>query len=381
MKKLLILIIAIMVICPVCKVFAQPTSEAEAKEMAQKLMHMTPAQIMKFRDSMMKAVLNKQAKALPNGNQLLIQHHYDTTYTTVHFLYTKKVTESHTNGGNSGSSMYICSGKSQKAPMIYEANGHTIVQCSLNPPGANTDEIDKMANGLNNAKKYVTTDQATKNQDIARQMAFSSMAINDNSITGTASENSNYSSSQGHLSITTKPPLKSMGFSFMYDPVMVTSAISVGASIKIHTVGVGYKPQTHGERDDVMGVGMSATTDPHFAKIVGAATPPPSNPDEAYIKVTKTSYGFKIEYTKTQYLREANAHIMETLTADIGGPEQQYEAVLKPMPASKYETWLPKGPKVDGSDDTKGDDSSKFYVEVHDKNNPNTLYPGNFTVR
>uniref|UniRef100_UPI00374DF8A3 hypothetical protein n=1 Tax=Mucilaginibacter sp. TaxID=1882438 RepID=UPI00374DF8A3 len=57
------------------------------------------------------------------------------------------------------------------------------------------------------------------------------------------------------------------------------------------------------------------------------------------------------------------------------------EAVLKPMPKSKYETWLPKGPKVDGSDDTKGDDSSKFYVEVHDKNNPNKIYPGNFTVR
>uniref|UniRef100_UPI0025F7716B hypothetical protein n=2 Tax=Mucilaginibacter sp. TaxID=1882438 RepID=UPI0025F7716B len=71
----------------------------------------------------------------------------------------------------------------------------------------------------------------------------------------------------------------------------------------------------------------------------------------------------------------------ETLTADIGGPEQQYEAVLKPMPKSKYETWLPKGPKVDGSDDTKGDDSAKFYVEVHDKTNPNKLYPGNFTVR
>jgi hypothetical protein len=126
---------------------------------------------------------------------------------------------------------------------------------------------------------------------------------------------------------------------------------------------------------------MGASTDPRLAKIVGAATPPPSNPDNSYIQVTKTIYGFKISYTRTEYLREQNAHIMETLTADIGGPEEQYEAVLKPMPANKYETWLPKGPKVDGSDDTKGDDSARFYVVVRDKNNPDKLYPGNYTVK
>lgn len=155
MKKLLVLIITIIVIYPVCKIFAQPTSDAEAKEMAQKLMRMTPAQIMKFRDSMMKAVMNKQARVLPNGNQLLIQHHYDTTYTTVHFMYTKKVSESHTDRG--GQSTYLCVGKSQKAPMMYEANGHKIVRCSMNPPGANTDNIDKMVNNINKDKKYMTT--------------------------------------------------------------------------------------------------------------------------------------------------------------------------------------------------------------------------------
>lgn len=381
MKRILILIIAITIIYPVCNVFAQTPTKAQAEEMARKMMRMTPAQMMKFRDSLMKAVLLQQAQALPNGNQLLIQHHYDTTYTTVHFYYSKKITETHSNGGNSGSTIYICAGKSLKAPMIYEANGHTIVQCGMNPPGANTDGIDKMVNDINKDKKYMTTDQATKGQDVARQAAFSSMTVNDNSLTGTASENSNYSSSEGHLTITTKQPIIRMAFSFTYDPVQVTSAISVGATINIHTSTVDYKgTHSHGETDGTTGVGMGATTDPHFAKIVGAATPPPGNPDNSYIKVTKTAFGFKIQYTKNELIRENNASIIETLTADIGGPDQQYEAVLKPMPASRYETWLPKGPKVDGSDDTKGDDSSKFYVEVHDKNNSNTLYPGNFTV-
>jgi len=364
--------------------FAQPTSDAEAKEMAQKLMHMTPAQIMKFRDSMMKAVMQKQARALPNGDQLLIQHHYDTTYTTVHFYYTKTVSESHTYPGNTGSSTYICSGKSMKAPMIYEANGHTVVQCGMNPPGVSTAAIDKMVHGLNDEKKYATADQALKNQDVARQMAFSSMAVKDNSITGTASENSHYSGNQGNTIITTKQPIINMAFTFSYDPVQALSTVGVGANINIHTYSAGVDEFGHLQQhssDDVTGLGMLGATDPHLAKMVGVAEPPRTDPDQAYIKVTKTAYGFKIEYTKTQFLRESNAHITETLNADIGGPEQQYEAVLKPMPKSKYETWLPKGPKVDGSDDTKGDDSAKFYVEVHDKGNPNKLYPGSFTVR
>jgi len=367
-------------VCSAGKVFAQPTSDVEAKEMAQKLMHMTPAQIMKFRDSMMKAVLNKQANVLPNGNQLLIQHHYDTTHTTVHFYYSKTVSEQHTNGGTSGQTTYLCVGKSQKAPMIYEANGHTVVKCAMNPPGANTDEIDKMVNDINKDKKYMTTDQATKGQDVAAQMAFSSMAVNDNSITGTASENSHYTGGGGNTIIVTQPPIINMGFSFTYDPVQVISTVGVGATINIRT----YSADDKGNHSDTKGtvdVGMGGGTDPHFAKMVGLASPPATNPDDAYIHVEKTAYGFKISYYKHQYLREQNANITETLTADIGGPDQQYEAVLKPMPKSKYETWLPKGPKVDGSDDTKGDDSSKFYVEVHDKNNPNILYPGNFTVR
>jgi hypothetical protein len=318
-RKKCLLALLLLIVC-VCKVFAQPTTEAEGKEMAQKLMHMTPAQIMKFRDSMMKAVLQKQAKVLPNGNQLLIQHHYDTTYTTVHFMYTRKVSES--LHGTAGQSIYMCFGKSQKAPVMYEANGHTIVQCGMNPPGANTANMDEMAKKINKDKKYMTTGQAVAATDVARQMAFSSMTINDNSLSGTGSVNSLYNGHGGNTIISTKSPTINMGFSFEYDPVQVLSTVGVGATIHVHTLSRDDKGHSN-TTEGTMGVGMSSATDPHFAKIVGVSTPPALNPDNAYIKVTKTSRGFKIEYTKTQYLREQNANIMETLTADIGEPDQQ----------------------------------------------------------
>ncbi|MDB5089574.1 MAG: hypothetical protein JWR09_3568 [Mucilaginibacter sp.] len=366
-------------ICAVQPSYAQIPTKEQAAEMARRIRTMTPAQIMKFRDSLMKAVTQHEAQVLPNGDQLLIQHHYDTTYTTVSFNYTKKVSESHTNGGTSGSSTYTCFGKSFKAPMLYEANGHTIVQCMLNPPGANTSQLDNMANKINQDKKYMTPGQAVAGTDLARQMSFSSMTINDNSLTGTASENSLYSGHGSNTIITTKPPLIRMAFSFIYDPVQVVSTIGVGASINIRTVGHDEHGNSYSS-DGTTDVGMGATTDPRYAKIVGGSTPQ-RNPDDTYITVTKTTRGFKIRYSKVQHIRESNADITETLTADIGEPIQEYEAVLKPMPDSKYEKWLPKGPKVDGSDDTKGDDSLRFYVVVRDKFDTTKSYAGNYTVK
>ena len=71
-------------------VYAQiPTTKEQADALARRVMSMTPAQMMKFRDSMINAVKQQQARALPNGGQLLMEHHYDTSYTTVRFNYTK----------------------------------------------------------------------------------------------------------------------------------------------------------------------------------------------------------------------------------------------------------------------------------------------------
>ena len=357
-------------------IYAQAPTPAQAAEMARRMRSMTPQQIMKYRDSIVQAMTQHQAAVLPNGNQLLMKHHYDTTRTTVSFNYTKKTTES--MGGNSGTTIQTCFGKSLKAPMMYEANGHTMVQCNLNPQGANTSALDQSANGLNNSVQYMTAGQASSATDLSRQMAFSSMTVNDNSLTGGASENAHYSGNNGSTTITTLPPVVRMTFSFSYDPIQNLSTIGIGADIKIHTVS-----SSEGEtkaKDDAMGIGITAASDPSLAKIVGAGSLQ-SDPNASYIKVTKTPSGFKVIYSKVQHLPESGADITETLTATIGEHEQQFEAVIKPATNYKYLKWLPKGPKVDGTDDLKGDDSSRFFVTVRDKHDSTKRYPGNYTVR
>ncbi|MCO5946063.1 hypothetical protein [Mucilaginibacter flavidus] len=380
-RKKNLLTLLLLIVC-VCRVFAQPTSDAEAKEMAQKLMRMTPAQIMKFRDSMMKAVMNKQAKVLPNGKQLLLEHHYDTTYTTVRFNYTRNESQHTTAMG--GHSTIIVYAKSAKAAMLYEANGHTIISCSLNPPKANTAPLDKAVKSLDKNLKYMPVNKQVEAVNTARMAAFGSMTVNNNSLTGLASENGLYSADEANTIISTKPPVISLGFSFDYDPVEGFSTIGVGGTYHRHTDGSyvdEFKHLVHGSSDDVVSAGMGATTDPAVSHLTGAATPQKSDPDAAYIKVTKTARGFNIKWTKRTTYPEVNGVTTEELNADIGEPDEQYEAVIRPFGKTNYEHWLPKGPKVDGSDDSKGDDSSRFYIRVRNRNDTSKIYPGNYTVK
>jgi hypothetical protein len=101
------------------------------------------------------------------------------------------------------------------------------------------------------------------------------------------------------------------------------------------------------------------------------------------LKVTKMPYGFKLQcnYTHT----ENGENITELITAFIGRPLVQYQALIYPVvpmgdkKRKTYEHWLPKGPKVDGSDDTKGNDSLSFYMVVRDKNDTTNIFH-NYTV-
>ena len=105
--------------------YGQAPTPEQARAMADRLRTMTPDQIMKWRDSLTNAMMHHEAAIRPNGDQLLIKHHYDTTYTTVSFVY-NKVTQSKANGAVARRES--CSGRSVKAPMLYEGNGHVIVQ-------------------------------------------------------------------------------------------------------------------------------------------------------------------------------------------------------------------------------------------------------------
>ena len=283
-----------------------------------------------------------------------------------------------------GHSTIIVYGKSAKAAMLYEANGHTIVTCALNPPKANTEALDKSAAALNKNLKYMTPKQQADAINVARQGAFGSMTVKNNSLTGLASENALYSGGGGNDITTTKPPVINLGFSFDYDPVEGFSTVAAGGTYHRHTSSAGvdeFGHMEHSQTDDIASAGMGAATDPSEAHLTGGAAPQQSDPDAAYIKVTKTARGFNVKWTKHVTQPNVNGVTDEEFTADIGEPLQEYEAILRPMPDTKYETWLPKGPKVDGSDDTKGDDSQRFYVVVRDKNDSTKAYAGNYTVK
>src|ERR1035437_5813826 len=170
MTKSILWLFIIILIFSFSPSFGQALTPEQRAEMARRIRTMTPQQIMKFRDSLMKAMTQHQARVMPNGNQLLLTHHYDTTYTTVSFNDIKKTTKNW--NGISGTSTAVAIGKSVKAPMIYEANGHVSVQCSLNPIGGNTSILDREAAAINNGVKYMTPEQAAACTNTARHVCY-----------------------------------------------------------------------------------------------------------------------------------------------------------------------------------------------------------------
>lgn len=336
--------------------FAQTPTEAEAKAMADRIRHMTPDQMMKWRDSMTNAVMHHEAAVLPNGDQLLIKHKYDTGYAKVSFLYTKKYT------GPGGSYTDVSSGTSTRAPMLFEANGHTVIGCSMNPFTKNTDLINRAADSMGRHGNSKTDEQNVRDVAWARQISFSSLFANNNSLKGTGIHS---------LPHETTKSVDNVAFFFEYDPVQNFSTIGAGADVTV------WYHVEHRDTYGPYGIGCAAGTDPSLGKFVGAAQVP-KDPDGAYAKVTKTKTGFKISYTKTTNF-DGGGTVTETLTATIGEDDAEYEAVILPYQC-QYEKWVPKGPNVDGSSNGKGDSSMRFKVVVREKNDTNRVYLGNYTV-
>jgi hypothetical protein len=363
MKRCLLCFFVIALLFNSMRGYSQTFTKAQIEEMTMRIRRMSPQQVIKYRDSLMKAIMGKQAKALPNGNLLLKKHNFDTTYTTVSFVYTK------TYNGVGGNSTYSCNGISRKAPVLYEANGHTQVQCAFNPRAAdnNTDDMDNAASALKKSQQYMTTAQATTAGSLGAQMNFSSTLVKDNSLTGDASYG------EPHVRIKS---INNITFSFMYDPQQHYATVGAGADLTIiRTIPEGVYMVDHIEG---AGVGMGATTDMSQATLAGAG-PVRNDPNTAFAKVVKTPRGFKITYNKTQH--DDLGTITETFTASIGEPIADYDVVIKPATTFDYEHWIPMGAKVDGSGDKKGDNKSMFSIIVRDKANAAKLYPGTYTVK
>jgi hypothetical protein len=94
--------------------------------------------------------------------------------------------------------------------------------------------------------------------------------------------------------------------------------------------------------------------------------------------ITKMPYGFM--FTCNFSNRDGNTTTNIHLTGFIGRPPSDYEAIIYPVvplgdkDKLTYEHWLPKGPKVDMSDDTKGNDELQFSIVVRSKKDPTKIF-------
>ncbi|MEO7044192.1 MAG: hypothetical protein ABI091_02710, partial [Ferruginibacter sp.] len=368
------------------------------KKMAESMSKLTPQQMMKHQDSIMKVVkkimavkdsistdvLTKTAKELPNGEQLLMKHHYDTGYTKITFLYTYTASRHSTKA--SDDIYFSYGGSSNKAPKIYEANGHFIVASSSLSQNVDTRLIDTIVNNINRNKPYMDLSTAQKNIDIARQASFSTMFVNDDglqpSVTYTANGHSECASnSTNNLGLPTKA-----GFTFEFDPITNFSSIGLGANYKVQSTGKIWCPYVdHGSATYNTGQGFAASTDISKAKMVGQRQiEDNSGEPPTYLNVRKSGGGLSISYQRSKSFIDNGGqnNIKESLSAFVGDADMMYEAIIRPVEVGKfkYDRWLPSGPKTNGSNDKKGDDSLQFYIEIRNTKDTAKLYPGSFTV-
>ena len=355
--------------------FAQKPDATEMRRQIEEMKN-DPQKLMKYRDSIMNAFAKQQSVKMPNGDQLMQKHHYDTGYAKVQFNYNY---ESYTKAGIYESHKSITfSGKSTKAPMIYEANGHTIVQAMTGQPaiGNGVGMLNEGANGINSSVPNMARQEAQAHTDLARQMSFSAMVAANNTLKASTTYVSNTTGGDNG-SNTLASGTTMAGISFDYDPVQNLSSVGLAGEVTITTTYENGRPA----KTDSVGIGMSASTEMSKAKLSGVPSMP-IDPKTTNIVVLKTVSGYKITYNRTVNKSNDGAinNLHETLTVIIGEDVQQYEAFIMPFANSNYENWLPKGPVTDNTNNVKGDDSLKFFITIRDSKDNSKQYPGTFSV-
>lgn len=370
MKKQVTFILAL-VILPFTLMAQSPTPE-EARAMAERIQHMSPDQMMKFRDSLTNALTKNAATAHPNTQQMLAKHHYDTSYVKVHFTYTyQRTTASKYVNGTTNASF---TGDIERAPMLYEANGHKLIKAQMGM-GTNdfvNNRMNSSAKALNRSTPYMEPGDAQSHTDLARQQSFAAMSganVNMN-VAGNYSFEGN--SPQGTTSKHGQKTLAAYVI-FDYDPLENIASAGAGGEMAITNEKTGEEENT--------GVGARGTTDPTKAKIAGGGSLG-AEPGAGTMNVEKTPTGFKVTYRYDFDHNEdgGSEQIHEVLTMIIGDKPAGYIAKIVPLKKNVYEHWLPKGPPTDNTNDAKGDDSLKFRVVVCDAKDENKIYPGTYSV-
>ncbi|MBC7587361.1 MAG: hypothetical protein H7178_03295 [Chitinophagaceae bacterium] len=325
-------------------------------------------------DSLKNAIRHDGLKTVPQGAQtekyLNTKSKTDTSYSIVQF-------QGSIDETSFEKKVHIAANCfAQKGPLVQHGSTFSVMLM------ANT-QMDKEAVALKT------------NRVISHNVKY---VIQRNKLDGHASfSSSSYSRESGMTTVNTESQAQTKQFIFSFDTLTNIGQVSYLEVLQSHTVVQGGEHA--GSTTSQMGVGISAVTDPkkynfnalkadkasvELDKLTNGqllTIKPATDGDEIPILVVeKTNYGFKL--TCHAIITKDGTTTTTNVTAYIGRTLSNYEAIIKPVEKNKfkYEEWVPEGPKVDGSDDTKGDDRLQFNVIVRDKKDHSKMYNGNFTV-
>jgi YD repeat-containing protein len=287
------------------------------------------------------------------------QQSYNSVTTKLSFYYTCKTSNP------DGSTEEMMFGSSSQAPMLTNTDGVILVSSKNKASDATG-----------------TANLPSTNTPFNNLVMFSAIDVpQDNSLNGGCFYNADYSTMRNGNNYgfhTTKSgDYESFAFTFQYDPINKLSSIAIAANTTGMRTSKAPGDDIEAHRDDntktTIGIGVNATSNP-AQSIYGS---PSNNPDAAYLTLTKTTTGYRINYHKNTTTGEADFQTIkeETLVAYIGEPSTEYEAVITPINCD-YEHWLPMGPDVKGDDNKTGNTQLQFYIDVHKKGDPSYKYPG-----
>ncbi|MEO7044126.1 MAG: hypothetical protein ABI091_02380 [Ferruginibacter sp.] len=287
------------------------------------------------------------------GNKIFAQDSYSLSTVKMSFSYTKKTT-------GKGSTTLTITGNNSNAPMLQGLNGSVVVSSKNKPLAGQSSGQTGQSNPTTQmpAGGASAFGSATYNK-------FFTQVNQDHSLNGTMS----YTSTGDRLK-----GVPDINFIFNYDPGNKMGNIGIGASsISVHTISSEDGIKTI---DGTIGGGVGATTD--ITKSMYGYSGMKTDPNAAYIQLSKTKTGYRISYYK-ETKGEGGATTTEDMIAFIGEPDGIYEAAITPYNCD-YANWLPTGPTVDGKGDRRGDVTLKFVPDVYLQGHPDYKYPGKLTT-
>ena len=294
--------------------------------------HMSPEQIRHYSDSVTQSVMQHHSVQQSYGITQPKLDNTDTTQVSMQFVYEENTHTSFSGGASSSAHVTISAG-SRTATMISGNNSIMVLSSDKSQPGRNIDH------------------------NLKGTIKYSSVS------TGTSE----------HLEVHEKgaEPIN-LSFSFHFDKSSNMGGAEGGGSIAT---------LDNGEGQGMVSPKFSLHTDPAGNVLPDNQQSGRNGNDKDICLVEKTSYGYKVTYFYTDR-QGSGADLSVTtikLTAMIGYTPKEYEALIMPINWD-YEKWIPKGPKVTGADDAKGDRTRKFKIVVREKLDTTKLYPGSYTV-